>query len=150
MEHSPWEANSSSASQEIPCIFWNPKIFYRIQKHPAPVPVLSQINPVRASPSYLLMINFNIILPSTPRSSQRQLSLYHLSCLPHVTHDLLKHNEFYSIRPVRFSIWNWIQQHRTKHVTPSTCLIFLLLFVNDTINHKRKASDRTPTAECVH
>jgi hypothetical protein len=89
MEHSPWEANSISASQEILRILWNPKIYYRIQKQPAAVSILSQINPVRASPSYLLMIHFNIIVLSTPRSSQRALSLHHLSCLPYVTWNML-------------------------------------------------------------
>ena len=47
MEQSPsWEANRFSASQEIPCILWNPNIQSRIRKCSPPVPVLSQINPV--------------------------------------------------------------------------------------------------------
>jgi hypothetical protein len=64
-----------SRGQEIPRILRNPKIHCRIQKHPAPAPILSQVNPLRTSPSYLLMINFYIILPSTHMSSQWALSI---------------------------------------------------------------------------
>jgi hypothetical protein len=63
MEQSPsLEANRSAASQESPRILWKRKVYYRIYKHPSPVPSMSRINPLHASPSHFLQIHFNIIL----------------------------------------------------------------------------------------
>jgi hypothetical protein len=69
MEQSPsLEVNRSSASQELPCILWNPKVHYRTQ-NPPPVPILSHINPVHAPHptswrSILIFSHLRLSLPS--------------------------------------------------------------------------------------
>ena len=75
MEQSPSEANRFSASQEIPLNFWNPKIHYRINTCQAPVPILSQLDPVHTTTSHFLKIHLNIVLPSTPGSPKWSLFL---------------------------------------------------------------------------
>jgi hypothetical protein len=71
MEQSPsWEANRFAASQEIPLLLWNPKVYYRIHQYPQPVSILSQRNPVQTPTTYFLKIHLNIILPSRPGSPQ--------------------------------------------------------------------------------
>jgi len=75
MEQIPsWEANWFAASQEIPRISRNPNVHYRTHKCPPPVPILSQLDPVRTPISHFLQIHLNIILPSKPRSPQWSLS----------------------------------------------------------------------------
>ena len=57
-EQSPsLEANSSSASQEIPRILWNTKAHYHIRTYLSPIPILSQLDPVHAPMSHLLKIH---------------------------------------------------------------------------------------------
>jgi hypothetical protein len=70
MESPSWEAESFSATQEIPRILWNLKAHYHIHKNHPPVPILNQIDSVHAHPSHFFKIHFNIIFPFMPGSSK--------------------------------------------------------------------------------
>jgi hypothetical protein len=68
MEQSPTsEVNSSTDSQEIPRILWNPRVHYFLYKRSSLAHNPSQTNAVHAPSNRFLDINFNIILPSKPR-----------------------------------------------------------------------------------
>jgi len=73
MEQSPWEADIRSASQEISYLLRNPKICYHFHSIQPLVLVLSQMNPIHILTTYLFNIYFDIVFPSTPRSSKLSL-----------------------------------------------------------------------------
>jgi len=79
--NSTWEANSSSASQEIVRILWNPKVHYCAHNSPPFVAIVSQINKVHPYLRSFLMTQFNIILQFKPRSSKKSVRLW----FPHQT-----------------------------------------------------------------
>jgi hypothetical protein len=54
--------------QEIPCLLWNLKIYYRVYNSPLLVPIMRQMNLFHVFPPYFHNNNSNIILLSTPRS----------------------------------------------------------------------------------
>jgi hypothetical protein len=72
-ESPPWEVDSHSASQCF-LLLWNLKVHYRVHKSSPPVHILSQMKPMHSLPPYFLKINFNIILSSTPKSSECSIS----------------------------------------------------------------------------
>jgi hypothetical protein len=71
MQKSPsWEADSCSASQKIPHLLLNPNVHYCVDKHPPPVPTLSQMTPVQPLamfpqyPFLMLSSHLHLDLPS--------------------------------------------------------------------------------------
>jgi len=92
-----WEANSHSASQEIPRLSWNPKTRYCVNKSLPMVPNLSQMHSVHTLAPYFPKIYSNIIphqhlgLPSALFPSVFQpkfcMHLSHACYLPCQSHD---------------------------------------------------------------
>jgi hypothetical protein len=65
-----------SAGQEIPRLLWNPNIHYPVHKSSPPAPVLSQMKPIHTLQTCFPNIHLNIILQSTPKSSEWSLCVW--------------------------------------------------------------------------
>jgi len=95
MEHSPsWKANKSSTSQDIPALYITRKFIIAFtEAHHLSLSWNKTIQSI--SPSHYFKTNFNIILPSKPRSSKyffpsgfptKTLYAPHLSSPPYMLH----------------------------------------------------------------
>ena len=140
MKQSPsWEANRFSASQEISCILWNPKVHYRIHKCPLSVPILRQLDPVHTPTPHLRKINLYItchLLLGLPNrlfpSGFHTKTLYtpllspHTRYMPHPSHS----SRFFQRTILLFLInanWNcvsllWVTLHFSTACQHQQCL----------------------------
>jgi hypothetical protein len=79
-EHTKWHYTSHSKKLIVVKLInkfhfhlWNTNTYYRVHKNPPLDNILSHASPVHIT-SYLLKINFNIILPSTTKSTNLSVS----------------------------------------------------------------------------
>jgi hypothetical protein len=89
-----WRANNHLDFQTITSFLYGIRRFITVfTKSPPLNTILSQLNPVRPVDPYLRKVHLNVILPPTPRSSQRYLPFgppnknpVDISPLPHACH----------------------------------------------------------------
>jgi hypothetical protein len=68
MESSCLDPDIVLVSHEILCILWEAQLQCCVYKSLPLVPILSQIYPVHANPSYFFNTKYDVILPSMPGS----------------------------------------------------------------------------------
>jgi hypothetical protein len=73
---SSYEVAVCAATQELPSILWNPKVYYRVHKKPPLVHIPSQIDPAYNTAFYPSNITLNIVHPPTFSSSYCSLSFW--------------------------------------------------------------------------
>jgi hypothetical protein len=58
---SSWEAACCAATQEISNILWNMKVHYHVRNSQSLAPIMTQMNPVHITPSYVYNIHVIVI-----------------------------------------------------------------------------------------
>jgi hypothetical protein len=81
-----------SASETIPRLLRNPKIYYRVHNSPPPVHILSHLNPVHTHKPCFTTTHFNIILPPTPKFFEWSFSWSFKRIPPSPRHCVTFHN----------------------------------------------------------
>jgi len=99
-----WEANSSSVSQEIPHIIWNPKAHSRVYQSLQLLPILGHVNPLHTQQTDFSTILCNIFSPFCLRYFQvvTFLQLYPPRALMH----LFPATYMPHVPPFSFLIWS--------------------------------------------
>jgi hypothetical protein len=84
-----WEANNHSASLEISCHLWNPKVYYHFHKSPPLVRILSKMHQTWTVIPCLFTFHLNIIILSTPMSTKVCLGFrfadWNFVCISHIS-----------------------------------------------------------------
>jgi hypothetical protein len=118
----------------IPQHLWNPKVYFCVHKSCPLVPIVSQINPVHATPHCSHKVRFNIS-PPTLRSSWWSFSFrfFHQSpvCIDHLPHALPIYLIFDFIILIIFdkeyklwsSAWNFLQLPIISSLTEQSSVI---------------------------
>jgi hypothetical protein len=94
--------NAAGPAKKFPAFYWIRKLIYPVRKSQSLIPTPIQTNPVHTVTSYSFKINFNTILPSTPRSPKlyfflqifRLIFRTHFSTSARVLHYLPLHPRF--------------------------------------------------------
>jgi len=87
---SSWDSNRRLLSQKNPHLLWKPMIRHGIHNSPSLETILSHMDPVHNLQTYVSKHNFDIILPSMPRSSEQSLpygySYENFVCISDLSH----------------------------------------------------------------
>jgi len=143
-----WEAHSHPANEAISRLLWNPNVHYLVRKGPSLVSVLSHTHAVHTLPPYIPKIHSNIILPSTPTSSECSLPFrFHVQNFVQISHISLAYYIprpshppwFYRLNNIWWSVQLWSS-------SLNKCTLFNCINVASTHSFWTTAHNR-PTSE---